>query len=754
VTSHRFSILRNEYIVAVVAFLATTFVFFRPHIMGKAFFWDDFIEQVYPNRVYAGRMIESGTLPEWNPYSFCGMPFQADVQTALYYPPHMLFDRLIGAHQPRGEYWLQMLIIAHFFVAQLTMYLLGRRLGYSPGASGIAAIGYAFAAPLALHTHHPMFIEHLAWLPLFVLMIHRVITTRSIAAIGWGGLIGGMMLLSGAPQMSLYVLTLCVVFVLWWAFELQNRWWARIIALSKGVAIIVLAVGLYGIQYFPSRELAAESERATLSYQQATEGSLSLEHLLTAITPKAFGVVQPPGMPNPIPYYASQTIHLYWDTAFYFGIGIVVLALYAAYESWRQSRFVKLLVLIAIGAILFALGSNGFLYPLIYKLPLFGQVRIPARMMFAVAFVAALLAARGWDLLADAVPRRSFVVFTAILCVCLVIIIGIGSGVLINPPEQITHAIASSAWGQMAFLALVALAALLRVRRVRSGWLSIAVGAVVFFDLHAAHASFSQGRINPVDEYRRAFPDELRRVLLPNPPQEVFRVSMRRPGIIALKRNQGLVDGVMLFEGYNQLLLKRRHPAVASPEKVADLLSIRWAIANDSLGHWAFRRRESSFPMAWLVHEARIVDPHEVAQIMQSDTTIDYFQTAIVEQELPFPLGTERDRDSISIKYYAPNVVQYSVRCSSPALAVLSEIFYPAWNAYVDGERAPLMRANYCLRAVPLRAGEHILELRYESATFATGALVTTASLAAAVALMLGDFLRRLQRRTNSEQSR
>jgi len=459
-------------------------------------------------------------------------------------------------------------------------------------------------------------------------------------------------------------------------------------------------------------------------------------------------------MPNPIPYYASQTTHLYWDTAFYFGIGIVVLALYAAYVSWRQSRFVKLLVLIAIGAILFALGSNSFLYPLIYKLPLFGQVRIPARMMFAVAFVAALLAARGWDLLADAVPRRSFVVFMAFLCVCLVIIIGIGSGVLINPPEQITRAIASSAWGQMVFLALVALAALLRVRRVRSGWLSIAVGAVVFFDLHTAHASFSQGRINPVDEYRRAFPDELRRVLLPNPPQEVFRVSMRRPGIIALKRNQGLVDGVMLFEGYNQLLLKRRHPAVASPEKVADLLGIRWAIANDSLGHWAYRRRESSFPMAWLVHEARIVDHHAVAQIMQSDTTINYFQTALVEQELPFPLGTERDRDSISIKYYAPNVVQYSVRCSSPALAVLSEIFYPAWNAYVDGERAPLMRANYCLRAVPLRAGEHILELRYESATFATGALVTTASLAAAVALVLGDFLRRLQRRTNSEQSR
>src|SRR5690606_32088772 len=104
---------------------------------------------------------------------------------------------------------------------------------------------------------------------------------------------------------------------------------------------------------------------------------------------------------------------------------------------------------------------------------------------------------------------------------------------------------------------------------------------------------------------------------LPRPPDRVFRVSMRRPGIIALKRNQGLVDGVMLFEGYNQLLLRRRHPAVASPEQVADLLSIRWAVAQDSLGRWAFRERTSAFPMAWLVHNVRVVEPARVAEVMR-----------------------------------------------------------------------------------------------------------------------------------------
>jgi hypothetical protein len=751
VASKGWKILRSEYTLAAVAFLATTFLFFRPHILGKAYFWDDFTEQVYPNRVYAGRMLESGTLPQWNPYSFCGMPFQADVQTALYYPPNMLFDRLIGAHRTNGVYWLQLLIIAHFFVAQLTMYLLARQLGLSPSSSGIAAIGYAFAAPLALHTHHPMFIEHLAWLPLVVLLLRRAIVTSSIAAIGWGGLVGGIMLLSGAPQMSLYALTLCSIVTLWWAVGEHATWRGRLVGMSKGIALIVLAVGIYGIQYFPSRELAEQSERVSLSFEQATEGSLAPEHMLTALTPKAFGVALPPGVPNPMPYYGSEQSFLYWDTAFYFGIGILALALWAAVCCWRESQLVKLLVIVAVLAVLFALGSNGFLYPLVYKLPLFGQVRIPARMMFAAAFSAPLLAAYGWERMARSISRMMYRAWFGIIGGCAVLVVGVGSGVLVNPPERMVNAISASAWSQFVFLALVATAALLRLRRVRSGWLSALVAAIVFFDLQSAHAAFSQGRTNPADEYRAALPEELRQVLLPRPPERVFRVSMRRPGIIALKRNQGLVDGVMLFEGYNQLLLRRRHPAVASPEHVADLLSIRWAIAQDSIGRWAFRERQSAFPMAWLVHSASVVEAARIADVMRSDTAFNYRTGAILEEELPYPLGTNSQRDSIGIVQYTPDRVRYYARSNSAALAVLSEIFYPAWNAYVDGVRVPVYRVNYCLRGVFIPPGEHQIELRYESATFATGSLVTAASLATAAALVLGDLLRKIQRRRTTQ---
>lgn len=740
-------IFRSEYLIAIAAFLLTTFVFFRPHILGKAYFWDDFIEQVYPNRVYAGRVLTTGEFPHWNPYSFCGMPFQADVQSALYYPPYMLFDRIIGAQSPRGVYWLQLLIIGHFVLAQLSMYILARRLLMTPLASGIAAIAYTFAAPLALHTHHPMFVEHLAWFPLLVAFIHTAITTSTIASIGWGGIIAGTMLLSGAPQLSLYILTVCVVMALWWSFTTTSLWSQRIARFGKGIAVLVLAVGLYSIQYFPSRQLAAESERAHLTYEQATEGSLEPAALLTAVVPKAFGVVLPPGTSNPMPYFGAEQQYFYWDTAFYFGIGIVFLAVWAAVVGWKESRLVKLLVVLSVLALIFALGSNGILYQLVYRLPLFGQVRIPARMMFVVAFAASLLAGLGWDLIRPALPKRAKQLLVGIAALLALVIVAVGSGIAISAPERVAHAIHSSAWSQLVYLLLVSTAAFMKLRGFAAGWVGVAVAVISFVDLHAAHAGFSQGKINPATEYRTAFPEQLRTILIPHLPDNVFRVSMRRPGIIALKRNQGLVDGVMLFEGYNQLLLRRRHPAVPSPEKVADMLSVRWAIDRDSNGQWAFMPRPTAFPMAWLVHSVRIVEPDRVAATMQSDSTIDYRTTAVIEEELPFELGKElTQNDSITITHYSNDRVHYRVSSTSPALAVLSEIYYPAWSAYIDGQRVSVLRANYCLRAVPVPAGNHTLELRYENAEFVKGSLVTTASLAAAVVLVLLELLRRLQR--------
>jgi uncharacterized membrane protein YfhO len=49
------------------------------------------------------------------------------------------------------------------------------------------------------------------------------------------------------------------------------------------------------------------------------------------------------------------------------------------------------------------------------------------------------------------------------------------------------------------------------------------------------------------------------------------------------------------------------------------------------------------------------------------------------------------------------------------ALLVVSDNWFPAWRATVDGEEAPVLRAYHTLRAIPVGPGEHSVELDYVS---------------------------------------
>jgi hypothetical protein len=48
-------------------------------------------------------------------------------------------------------------------------------------------------------------------------------------------------------------------------------------------------------------------------------------------------------------------------------------------------------------------------------------------------------------------------------------------------------------------------------------------------------------------------------------------------------------------------------------------------------------------------------------------------------------------------------------------LLVVADNWFPAWRASVDGAEAPVLRAYHTLRAVPVPAGEHVVEMSYRS---------------------------------------
>ena len=75
-------------------------------------------------------------------------------------------------------------------------------------------------------------------------------------------------------------------------------------------------------------------------------------------------------------------------------------------------------------------------------------------------------------------------------------------------------------------------------------------------------------------------------------------------------------------------------------------------------------------------------------------------------------------------------------------ILVLADSFYPGWDAYVDGKKAKIFKANHFFRAVPIPKGEHRIEFRYQPQSFKLGLIISLISLTCLVLVSLFLFLR------------
>jgi hypothetical protein len=92
-----------------------------------------------------------------------------------------------------------------------------------------------------------------------------------------------------------------------------------------------------------------------------------------------------------------------------------------------------------------------------------------------------------------------------------------------------------------------------------------------------------------------------------------------------------------------------------------------------------------------------------------------------------------------------PNRIEIQTSTTAPAWLVLSDVWYPGWQARVDGEPTRLLRADYLFRALRVPAGEHQILLSYQPLSFWGGAALSLISILFTVIIFIR--LRRAVRR-------
>ncbi|NLD21781.1 MAG: YfhO family protein, partial [Bacteroidales bacterium] len=88
--------------------------------------------------------------------------------------------------------------------------------------------------------------------------------------------------------------------------------------------------------------------------------------------------------------------------------------------------------------------------------------------------------------------------------------------------------------------------------------------------------------------------------------------------------------------------------------------------------------------------------------------------TAVVDKRFSNAVSEPQSVGTISLESYAPNKLVYKSSNAGAGTAVFSEIYYPSWRAYIDGEQVEIARANYVLRALNVPAGNHTIAFVFD----------------------------------------
>ena len=164
---------------------------------------------------------------------------------------------------------------------------------------------------------------------------------------------------------------------------------------------------------------------------------------------------------------------------------------------------------------------------------------------------------------------------------------------------------------------------------------------------------------------------------------------------------------------------------------ILNMLNARYIILKGPNGGPVAQRNPYANGNAWFVENVIFAenDNEEISLLDSLDTK----KTVIVQTKFKDQLPIEEiERDStasIDLVSYSPNRLLYEASTKSPQLAVFSEIYYAnGWNAYINGEAADYIRANYTLRAMKVPVGNNQIEFKFEPQVIKTGSSISLAS--------------------------
>lgn len=770
----------KELLIALILLTCLVSIFyFKILFTNRYLLSEDPFCQIYPYRQYLAASLKEGRIPLWNPYIFCGSPFLANAQSAIFYPFNLIFLFLNTESALRYSLGFHILLagVAMFFFLRITSKL--RR-----EACLLGAIVFMFSGYIGAHCGHTDIICAIPYLPFFLLFLYlSFYAKRKFWYLLWAGITLSIQIFAGHPQTVYYTLIAGFLYSLtFWDIQMKNpistflKFWS---------VILLLGLGFSAIQWVPTLELMKFSWHGKLPYEIATSESFPIFKLVSLILPNFFGN-QFQG------YWASIGVWHYSETTAYYG----ALALFFTFISFFTARGESKKTVIFFSflfffSLLLSFGKYTVFYKLLYYLlPGISRLRAPGRALLLFTFAGSVLSAFGFHIIIEEQPKQIMRI-TKVVNVLLIIILL--SGIYLFGYPRLLDRIVLSGMKYTGFYFSRQLHKLPedKLETVLGHFVSLikrdlVIFVVIFFlftfllnlknkldpfffatfligliivDLflfsrameynHPGNYSQLLNTTNPILEKIKTDQEMLFRIYskIKLPYVGSFREEMVRARVIYLQPNLPMLYKIHTLDGYRGGLL---------PTK--EWLKFIERIDEDNFDSLSLKQLGLA-NVKYLITD-RPVQNTSVQLILTHSVSLDnglirsfylyqnnkwlphFFITEKINKNsdvIPFSTAT------VKLIQYKPEFISLEVENDRPCYLFWSSAYYPGWSAYIDGKRTELVKVGELFQSVFIpNMGKHKIEIKYRSRSFIFGKVLSLLTLFTVVVFLFYRSKRKL----------
>jgi uncharacterized membrane protein YfhO len=695
----------------------------------------DVISQIFPWKTFTIDTLKNFQIPLWNPYSFSGTPHLANYQSAVLSPFNLTFFVL-----PFIDAW-SLMVLRQPLLAGLFMYLCLRSLKVSKEGSVIGSISFMFCGFIVTWMAYETLAYAIIFLPLAIYAVEKYYQTGKSRFLALFSLTLPLSLFSGHFQISIYFFIFIVSYLLYKLITSKD-----IKTSLKLFLYLFFGILLSLPQLLPSIELYTQTLRSGI-FQKIEV--IPWGYLPTFIAPDFFG--------NPVTRNDWFGHYAEWNG--YIGVLPLMLSFYAIFL--KRTKVVLYFFLVSLITLLLSFQTPILDILVSLKIPVI-STSAASRIIVIFSFCMSVLAAFGFQALMKDIKDKKIRQVLYWFFSFILIFIFIWALVMFRlfiPVDKILISKQNFILPTLIFIlsSLIILLSLFafKIKPIKKYifLLPLLLILIVSFDLLRFANKWMpfdprdrmypkiavESKLNEISGYNRVLSnlggEATTYYKLPSV-EGYDAVYIQRYGefvkyldngefgqsfrsVVSFPKRGLYTKEAVNFLGMKYLVHKTadgRSPWVFPFWEYEDGVFNR--IYNDN--YYEVFENKDAFPRAYLVNKYKVeLDSKKILELMFNDTSL---REEVILEEDP-KLKLDDVSGSAKISSYAPNKVTIETDSKGNSLLFLSDTYYKGWNAYVDGKKTKIYRADYTFRAVFVPKGTHEVIFKYEPLSFKLGLL-------------------------------